>query len=72
MYTEVRFYLANSLTPDVVTNAKYVVYSHECTAGLYIGYTLVTPQTPLDAGRNMLGALQRRLIETITIASKVR
>ncbi len=39
MYTEVRFYLANSLTPDVVTNAKYVVYGHECAAGLYIGYT---------------------------------
>ncbi|WP_334058313.1 GIY-YIG nuclease family protein [Alteromonas sp. S005] len=40
MYTEVRFYLANSLTPDVVTTAKYVVYGHECAAGLYIGYTV--------------------------------
>lgn len=39
MYTEVRFYLANSLTLDVVTNAKYVVYGHECPAGLYIGFT---------------------------------
>ncbi len=39
MYTEVRFYLANSLTPEVVTNAKYVVYGHECAAGCYIGYS---------------------------------
>ncbi|APD93962.1 hypothetical protein BM523_08160 [Alteromonas mediterranea] len=39
MYTEVRFYLANGLTPDVVTTAKYVVYGHECAVGLYIGYT---------------------------------
>ena len=35
MYTEVRFYLANSLTPDVVTNAKYVVYGHECATVIH-------------------------------------
>ena len=40
MYREVRFYLANGLTQNLVKNARYVVYGHECVDGLYIGYSI--------------------------------
>lgn len=39
MSTEIRFYLANGLTPESVKNANYVIYAHKCLRGLYIGYT---------------------------------
>lgn len=64
MYREVGFYLANGLTPNLATNAKFVVYGHECTAGLYIGYTTAPAVGPergayLKAARTALSARVR-------------
>ena len=37
--SKIRFELLNSLSEKEVKESKFVVYAHECTKGLYIGYT---------------------------------